>query len=95
MEDFINKAFLHIEVLGPHVAEGHYDLVGPNGEIILPEAWDSVIEPNWSVTMHMWPIPEAPKEPDMPPPDMNQKKESQSSARNIWQHLPGWSRLGV
>jgi hypothetical protein len=94
MEDFINKAFLHIEVLGPHVAEGHYDLVGPNGEIILPEAWDSVIEPNWSVTMHMWPIPEAPEEPDMPPPDMNQKKESQSSARNIWQHLPGWSRLG-
>ncbi|CEO59698.1 Putative Kinetoplast-associated protein kap [Penicillium brasilianum] len=69
MEDLINQAFLHVEVIGPHVAKGHYDLVGPNGEIILPQVWDSVIEPDWTVTMHMWPIPEAPKEPDILPPD--------------------------
>ncbi|KAJ5291123.1 hypothetical protein N7478_000374 [Penicillium angulare] len=67
MEDLIKQAFLHIEVIGPHVAEGHYDLVGPNGDIILPQVWETVVEPDWLITMHMWPIPEKPKEPDPPP----------------------------
>ena len=58
MEELIKQAFMHIEVIGGHVAEGHYDLVGPNGEIILPQVWETMIEPDWSVTMHMWPIPE-------------------------------------
>lgn len=69
MEDLIKQAFLHIEVIGPHVAEGHYDLVGPNGDIILPQVWETVVEPDWTITMHMWPIPEKPKEPDPPPAD--------------------------
>jgi hypothetical protein len=64
MEELIRQAFLHIEVIGPHVAEGHYDLVGPNGDIILPQVWETVIEPDWTITMHMWPIPEKPKSPD-------------------------------
>lgn len=67
MEDLIKQAFLHIEVIGPHVAEGHYDLVGPNGDIILPQVWETVVEPDWTITMHMWPIPEKPKESDPPP----------------------------
>jgi hypothetical protein len=67
MEDLIKQAFLHIEVIGPHVAEGHYDLVGPNGDIILPQVWETVVEPDWTITMHMWPIPDKPKEPDPPP----------------------------
>ncbi|KAL2866796.1 uncharacterized protein BJX67DRAFT_129059 [Aspergillus lucknowensis] len=62
MEELIKQAFLHIEVIGPHVAEGHYDLIGPNGDIILPQVWETVLEPDWSITMHMWPIPEKPKE---------------------------------
>jgi hypothetical protein len=45
------------------VAEGHYDLVGPNGEIILPQVWETMIEPDWAITMHMWPLPEQPKGP--------------------------------
>jgi hypothetical protein len=97
MENFINKAFLHIEVIGLHVAEGHYDLVGPNGDIILPEAWESIIEPDWSVTMHMWPIPEnseTEKDENTPPLDAIRKEEPQSTTRNIWQHLPKWSSLG-
>src|SRR5271167_5009305 len=61
MEELIRQAFLHVDVLGPYVAEGHYDLVGPNGEIILPQVWETMIEPDWNVTMHMWPIPEPPK----------------------------------
>ena len=68
MEDLIRQAFLHVDIIGPHVAEGHYDLVGPNGEIILPQVWETVLEPDWTVTMHMWPIPEPPK-PEDPPPD--------------------------
>jgi hypothetical protein len=64
MEELIRQAFLHIEVIGPHVAEGHYDLVGPNGDIILPQVWETVIEPDWTITMHMWPIPEKPTSPD-------------------------------
>lgn len=69
MEELIRQAFLHVEVIGPHVAEGHYDLIGPNGDIILPQIWDTVVEPDWTVTMHMWPIPEPkPKTPEPAPP---------------------------
>ena len=66
MEDLIRQAFLHVEVIGPHVAEGHYDLVGPNGEIILPQVWETMVEPDWTITMHMWPMPEPPT-PDPSP----------------------------
>lgn len=41
-------------------------MVGPNGDIILPQVWETVIEPDWTVTMHMWPIPEKPKTPEPP-----------------------------
>lgn len=69
MEDLIRQAFLHVELIGPHVAEGHYDLVGPNGEIILPQVWETMIEPDWIITMHMWPMPEPPppKAEELPP----------------------------
>ncbi|PYI07585.1 hypothetical protein BO78DRAFT_417452 [Aspergillus sclerotiicarbonarius CBS 121057] len=67
MEELIRQAFLHIEVIGPHVVEGHYDLVGPNGDIILPQDWERVIEPDWNVTMHMWPMPENLKTPEPDP----------------------------
>lgn len=70
MEDLIKQAFLHVEIIGPHVAEGHYDLVGPNGEIILPQVWETMVEPDWVITMHMWPIPEPP-----PPPPATPKVE--------------------
>jgi hypothetical protein len=61
MEQLIRQAFLHVEPIGPLVQEGHYDLVGPNGEIILPQVWETMIEPDWAITMHMWPLPEPPK----------------------------------
>ena len=65
MEDLIRQAFLHVDIIGPHVAEGHYDLIGPANEIILPGVWETVIEPDWTITMHMWPMPE-PKEEEVP-----------------------------
>lgn len=68
MNDLIQQAFQHVDVIGPHVREGHYDLVGPNGEIILPQVWEALIEPDWSITMHMWPMPEEPPKQPGPPP---------------------------
>ena len=67
MEDLIRQAFLHVEVIGPHVADGHYDLVGPTGDIILPQVWETVVEPDWTITMHMWPMPEPPPPVEVPP----------------------------
>ncbi|PQE29184.1 kinetoplast-associated KAP protein [Rutstroemia sp. NJR-2017a BBW] len=63
MERLIKDAFLHVEIIGPHVEEGHYDLIGPEGEIILPRIWDLVIQPGWIISMHMWPPPG----PKLPP----------------------------
>ena len=60
MEELIKQAFLHVDVIGPHVQEGHYDLLGPNGEIILPSVWEKVVEPDWAITMHMWPMDKNP-----------------------------------
>ena len=61
MEELIKQAFVHVDVIGPHVQEGHYDLVGPNGEIILPQVWETMVEPDWAITMHMWPMPDPPE----------------------------------
>lgn len=58
---------MHVEVIGPHVESGHYDLLGPQGEIILPHVWETVVEPDWTITMHMWPMSEEVPEP--PPED--------------------------
>ncbi|KAH7310120.1 hypothetical protein BKA65DRAFT_166647 [Rhexocercosporidium sp. MPI-PUGE-AT-0058] len=68
MEELIKQAFLHVDIIGPHIQQGHYDLIGPNGEIILPQVWETMIEPDWAVTMHMWPMPEPKPHPGGPPP---------------------------
>jgi hypothetical protein len=60
MEELIRMAFSHVDVLASYVAAGQYDLIGPNGEIILPEVWETIIEPDWYITMHMWSMPEPP-----------------------------------
>ncbi|KAK2805521.1 hypothetical protein FQN50_006145 [Emmonsiellopsis sp. PD_5] len=67
MESLIRQAFVHVDVIGPHVNQGHYDLIS-NGQIILPQVWESIIEPGWSITMHMWPVmePTAPSPPIIP-----------------------------
>lgn len=57
-----------MDVIGPHVQQGHYDLIGPSGEIILPQMWDKVVEPDWSVTMHMWPMDRKPQRANFPAP---------------------------
>ena len=60
MEELIKQAFMQVDVLGPHVQEGHYDLIGPDGEILLPSVWEKVVQPDWAITMTMWPMDKAP-----------------------------------
>ncbi|RDW70971.1 hypothetical protein BP6252_07534 [Coleophoma cylindrospora] len=98
MEELIRQAFLHVDILGPHVADGRYDLIGPNGEIILPQVWDKMIEPDWAITMLMWPMPDLPKlplglRPEAQPrpleerlPPSNKKKSPRSLLR--WRDKP-------
>jgi len=87
MEELISQAFLHVEGLGEHVANGHYDLVGPDGEIIPPQNWEHIIEPDWSITMHMWPfeIPTDRPSIPLPPPFPHSKpiKIEQAMAYNF------------
>lgn len=71
MESLIRQAFMHVDVLGPHVMEGHYDLIGPDGEIILPQVWDTMIKPDYSIEMQMWPLPELEKQKAKTPADLD------------------------
>ncbi|KAF2723285.1 hypothetical protein K431DRAFT_202660, partial [Polychaeton citri CBS 116435] len=45
MESIIQQAFRGIDVIGHHVQEGHYDLIGPDGEIVLPQLWETTVQP--------------------------------------------------
>ena len=58
MENLIREAFQHVDHLKSRVQEGHYDLIGPDGEIILPQSWETFIEPDMAITMHLWPMKE-------------------------------------
>ena len=62
MEYLIKEAFVYIETIGPQVADGRYDLVGPYGEIIMNHVWEALIQPGWEITMHLWPMQELPAE---------------------------------
>lgn len=51
-------AFAKVDSLNEHVNAGRYDLIGPTGEVITPERYDTLIQPGWTVTMRMQPLPE-------------------------------------
>lgn len=108
MEELIKQAFLQVDVLGPHVQEGHYDLIGPNGDIILPSVWEKVVEPDWAITMTMWPLDKAPPvgpklPPGMPPmpnkdhlpPGMPPLNRPRPGGINIPPPPPGWHPGGL
>ena len=75
MEQLILQAFRNVENFSEQVAAGHFDLVGPEGDIILPGTWESCVEPNTQIVMYMWEIAKEeldPKKgqdeaPDLPP----------------------------
>ncbi|KAK4165555.1 hypothetical protein QBC43DRAFT_208366, partial [Cladorrhinum sp. PSN259] len=63
INDLIKKAFIDMDVIGPHVQAGHFDLLNESGTIILPECWNSTARPGMSITMHMWPVGKLPGVP--------------------------------
>ncbi len=82
----INQAFLHVDVLKPHVQKGRYEIVGPTGEIILPSVWEHIIQPGDALTMIMWPIDKGPVQG--PPPHVRKpvpsiKKQSIISSEEV------------
>ncbi|KLU83201.1 hypothetical protein MAPG_02266 [Magnaporthiopsis poae ATCC 64411] len=44
MEELINAAFIHDEVLGPLVQQGRFDLIDSDGEIVLPAGMEELIK---------------------------------------------------
>ncbi|KAI1120860.1 hypothetical protein F5Y10DRAFT_257571 [Nemania abortiva] len=91
IEDLIKQAFLHVDIIGPHVQNGHYDLIGPGGQIILPQIWERVIQPDWQVSMHMWPMDRMPPErqrPQPPPPPPRPTQQQPQHNRPTGGHMP-------
>jgi hypothetical protein len=86
MEELIQQAFVHVDGIGPHVRDGQFDLLGPKGEIILPQVWDTVVEPEWTVTMHMWPMQE-PEEAKTPPQPLDEYHGNFNNLRNQTEEL--------
>jgi hypothetical protein len=56
-----------VDVLGPHVQEGHYDLLSADGMIILPSVWEDSVEPEMHINMTMWPMDGMSNRPTLPP----------------------------
>ena len=88
MESLIKQAFLHVDVLGEHVHQGHYDLMGPDGEIILPQVWDTMIQPDWEISMHMWPMPDD-------EPEGGKKKKKDKLAQDAANLMDPFGSLGL
>ncbi len=89
MEDLIKQAFSQVDILGPRVQEGHYDLTGPDGNIILPSVWEETVEPGLPITMTMWPLDKAPlaglgqKESGQLPDEEGNSEKDNSFENNI------------
>jgi hypothetical protein len=55
MDSLINQAFENINELRDHVRNVRYYLKTPNGANILPWDWETTVQPNCEISMHMWP----------------------------------------
>jgi hypothetical protein len=53
MEELIEQATDENDVFGPFIRERHYDLIGLDGNIVLPSLWEQSVEPGWSLRMRM------------------------------------------
>ena len=83
MDNLMKRSFSHVESLNSQVFRGSYDILSPTGEIILPEIWDSVVKPGWTVELRFWEISRAgetdQKERDVGVPQTAPAMESSST----------------
>jgi len=56
MEQKIKEALGQHDVLGLQILNGHYDVVGPTGSIIMPNCWRFIIEPGMDITLIILPV---------------------------------------
>ena len=62
------EIFDHVDKIGQHVKDGHYDLLNASGEIIVRSIWEQQIEPGMHISMAMWPMSSTPPPPPPPGP---------------------------
>ena len=43
---------------GLQAQQGQFHLIGPEGDVILPKDWESVVQPDCQVSMVVWPVTE-------------------------------------
>ncbi|KAK3899676.1 hypothetical protein C8A05DRAFT_36702, partial [Staphylotrichum tortipilum] len=53
-EDLLRQSFTRADSVPREVREGRFDLVDPDGSVIIPSVWDLSVRPGWSVTMRLW-----------------------------------------
>ena len=88
MEHLIKETFLLVPNLNLRVADGEYDLFGPQEEILSPSNWESMIEPDWEITMRMWPNPERPPWEDASPMAMLQARDNFRAGKEDERSIP-------
>lgn len=71
IEELVRLAFLHVVIVGQRVNEGHYDILNPAGEVILPQLWEHYEQPGWEISISIRPALGHPRPcyspPSMPP----------------------------
>jgi hypothetical protein len=55
MQYILEQAFLNIEGIGSRIAKAEYDLVNSDGAVIIPHLWETFVEPDMLVKVHLWP----------------------------------------
>jgi hypothetical protein len=63
----IAKAFPEVEILSISTPHSHFDLIGPDGTLILPETWHDLVQPGWSVSLQRRSQPQNLDEQPRPP----------------------------
>lgn len=71
MEDLIEQATNQIDVFGPFIKDGHFDLISLDGSSVLPSVWEQCIKPGSSFTIRMWKDAE------------NAKKEREAASKKL------------
>ena len=62
MAKLIQQSYANVPE-GWDIGDNKYDLIGPDGEIILQSLWESLVQPGWEITMKKWEQKIPPKAP--------------------------------